>query len=180
MEEVKIETYDDVKQYLLTKNDGKFKDFIIEKDDIRILYAYTIFDCEHKDKNKTLNAIAMCNNLGEDYVKVCKYLVSNTEYFPGLLEAYPRLFIYIPRLKYALMLSHNKDFLVLFEVTENKEDGELIARTLKYSSIEMIAKNIYIATDNYIGMDNIKKEFESNVNMYLKKIKEATTICSKV
>lgn len=159
MEEI---TYDKIKEEFKTSENGKYAHLILEKEDIKLQYGYLIFDVENKDKNKTLDAIAMCKNLGEDYKKTCHWLVQNTGYWPGSMRLELKLFVIDRKNKITIVFSSNKkdDFIIPFEYTENKEDSVLQAITLKYSRDRLKISNIYSAFKHYYDMDAILIEFK--------------------
>lgn len=161
MEEIKIEkddTYEDIKDKMRLYKDGKYKDYILEKDDIKIEYGFPIFDVENKDKNKSLDAISFCKNLGEDYSRVGQWLARNTEYYPGLMRLDIKAFIVSEKIKFSLMLSSKDEYVIPFLTTFNKEDGFLNCLTFKYKEDKLNINNLFIATDFYFGLSKIKEE----------------------
>lgn len=159
---------------LKTLENGKYKDFILTKDDISFEYGYAIFDVENKDQNKSLDAIAYSKNLGKDYRKVCNWLVSNTEYFPGSMRLEIKLFVIVKRLNFCLMFSPTDEFVIPFDRIENKEDGELQAITLKYNHHNKILFSSLLNTFHlYFNKDkemmDILKEKHEIINNLLDK-----------
>lgn len=160
-EEIKIletDTYDIIKEKLEKYQDGKYRKYILEHNDFEFKYGFTIFDVENKDKNKTLDAIAYCNNLGEDYIKTCLWLLNNTQYYPGLLRLEKKLFIFIKKYKKVLLIEENKDYILLFEYFENKEDEVLQSITLKYSRDNLELSNAIVALRYYYNIEKLKED----------------------
>lgn len=154
----KEDDYDVIKEKLKLIEEGKYKEFILEKDDIELLYGFTIFDVENKDKNKSLDAIAFCNNLGEDYNRTCNWLVQNTHYYPGLMNLDLKLLVYSKKLLHGLMIYNNKNYINLFSVFFNKEDGFLNSITLKYANNNFHMGNLAKAFSYYFDTIKIKEE----------------------
>ena len=170
------DTYDIIKEKLLKYDNGKYKDFILEKEHFDFIYRFPIFDVENKDKNKTLDAIALCKNLHTDYYATAKWLGENTHYFPGLLNIDLRLFIVVRKLRLCVMLTPNREFDVPFTFEENKEDGELLAITLKYSRDKFGIGNIAKAVNYYFSLDKLRKNLVKANDKFLKNLDKASTI----
>lgn len=146
--------------YSKLKNGQNFsKNLYIEKDDIEIKYGYLIFDVENEKQNKTLHAIAMSYDLGEDYHNSCKWLVQNTNFYPGTMNLYLKMFIYIKKFRLCLVFTHNEDYVTLFEYVEEKEDGIVLCKRLKFKNDENQSKNIYLAFQYYYDMDEVLENF---------------------
>lgn len=183
MEKVEIKPEDDygiIKEKLKTIEDGKYKSFILEKEDIQFKYGYAIYDVESKDKNKPLDAIAICSDLYEDYEKSCRWLLQNTNLFPGLLRLDLKLFIIASKLRHCIMISPYLDVDIPFEYIENKEDGILNCITIKYSRDKFSYGNIGKAVDYYFDLNKIKNNLkEANTN-FQNSLKEVSTIEFKI
>lgn len=152
------DTYDIIKEKLSKYQDGKYKKYILESDDFEFKYGFTIFDVEHKDKNKTLDAIAYCKDLGEDYIKTSLWLLQNTQYYPGLMRLEKKLFVFIKKYRKVVLFEDGKDYIILFEYFENKEDDELKSITLKYSRDNVELSNALVALKYYYNMDKLKED----------------------
>lgn len=161
MEELKIketDTYKEIKEKMRNYENDKYSDFVLEKEDIKIEYGFPIFDVENKDKNKSLDAISFCNNLGNDYIRVAHWLVGNTQYYPGLMRLDLKAFIVSEKLKFTLMISSKDDYVIPFTSTFNKEDGELECITFKYKEDKFRIHNLFVATDYYYGLSKLREE----------------------
>lgn len=163
MEELKIkesDTYEEIKEKMKNYENGKYSDFILEKEDIKIEYGFPIFDVENKDKNKSLDAISFCTNLSDNYIKVAHWLVGNTEYYPGLMRLDLKAFIISEKIKFSLMISSKDDYVIPFTSTFNKEDGILKCITFKYKEDKFHINNLFVAVDYYYGLSNLRNELK--------------------
>lgn len=148
------------------------KEFYIEKTDIEIKYGYLIFDVENEKQNKTLHAIAMSYDLGEDYHNSCNWIVSNTKYYPGTMNLYLKMFIIIKRLGLCLVIPHNDDYTILFEYTEEKEDGVLLCKSLLFKNDETQSKNVYLALQYYYNIEELLEDFKKKQKEVFDKLTE--------
>lgn len=163
--------YNEIKEYFQTYEDGKYKNFMLEKEDIEFIDGYAIFDIESKDQNKTLQSIGFCKNLGEDYDRICIWLLQNTKYYPGLLRPDLKTFIVSKKIQFAVMVSAIFDYIVLFKFFENKEDDVFQCYSLEYSQDKFQFANLVKATEYYYkSIEDIRKELVSKNNIIRDKL----------
>lgn len=154
-------SYEDVKNELYNFEDGKFKNIILTKEDIKIDYGFLIFDVENKDKNKTLDAIAMCKNLGKSYYETCLWLAANTHYYPGTMRIELKLFVIDKKNNFALVFNpkEKEDYIIPFSYIENKEDGIVQAISLKNNNDKILFSNLFYAFEEYFDKEAILIDF---------------------
>lgn len=164
------DTYDKIREVFLTYEDGKYKDFIIEKDDINISYQFAIHAIDRPDKDETTMPIALCKNLGKDYERACLYLLEHTTHFPGLLRPDIKLIIEVAKFKKLVIVNNNNPYDTLYNYFDNKEDDKFLCRTLKYENNNFFFGNIGKAFDYYYGYENYRDKLNETNNVILTKL----------
>lgn len=156
-------SYKDIINNLEVFEDGKYKNILLTKEDIKIDYGFLIFDVENKDKNKTLDAIAMCKNLGRSYHETCLWLAANTCYYPGTLRIELKMFVIDKKNNFALVFNpkEKEDFIIPFSYIENKEDGIIQAISLKNNNDKLLFSNLFYAFKEYFDDESILIDFRA-------------------